>query len=169
MLDIPCGDFNWMRLVLANENAKKIKYIGGDVVKQMIDFNNDKYSSDNISFEVLDLTNSNLPTTDVIFCKDCLQHLSYEKVWEAINNITKSGAKYLLVTTYPKTLRNWDILDGDYRPLNLRKPPFSFTEPILSFKEKYSKDESDKTMILYDLSKTKLSEACLQSNFNDKH
>ena len=46
-LDIPCGDFNWIKNII-NRN---IKYIGGDIVKQLIDQNNKKFSKPNVSFK----------------------------------------------------------------------------------------------------------------------
>ena len=39
-LDIPCGDFNWIKNII----NKNIKYIGGDIVKELIDRNNKKFS-----------------------------------------------------------------------------------------------------------------------------
>jgi len=144
-LDVPCGDYNWMKEV----EKKDIIYIGGDIVKELIDNNNQKYRQKNISFEVLDITKDALPTVDMIFCKDCLQHLSYENVFKALRNFKKSKSKYLLTTSYPLTISNWDIFDGDYRPLNLRIKPFNLPAPIQKILEKSSSDEPDKYMYLY--------------------
>jgi len=146
-LDIPCGDYNWMKEV----EKKDIVYIGGDIVDKLIEQNNEKYSSENVSFKVIDLTKDEIPTVDMIFCKDCLQHLSYEKIFKALNNFKISKSKYLLITSYSATIYNWDILDGDYRPLNLRKKPFCLPKPIIKIREK-SKGidiESDKDLYLY--------------------
>jgi len=148
MLDAPCGDYNWMK-----EVRKDCEYIGGDIVPELIEKNQRLYTSDKIRFIQMDITKDKLPKVDLIFCKDCLQHLSYNKVADALRNFKESGSKYLLVTTYPLTWRNHDIYDGDYRPLNLRKPPFSLPAPLLKIKEKSAgKDvEPDKTMYLYNL------------------
>ncbi len=149
MLDVPCGDYNWMNLV----NKDDIKYIGGDIVRNLIDENNRKYGKENVSFETIDITKDNLPKVDLIFCKDCLQHLSNENVILALANFKRSGAKYLLVTSYPLTLENWDIANGDCRPLNLFLPPFNMTEFIEKIQEiptEY-KVEQDKIMFLYKL------------------
>ena len=147
VLDIPCGDFNWMRMI----DMKNIEYIGADIVECLIKSNNELYESNNISFRVLDLTKDELPKVDLIFCKDCLQHLSYQHVWQALENIKRSDSTYLLTTSYPLTIRNYDILDGGYRSLNLMKKPFLFPKPLLSIRE-LSKDignELDKTMYLW--------------------
>jgi hypothetical protein len=34
MFDAPCGDFNWMKLVL---DKVKVDYVGADIVKPLID------------------------------------------------------------------------------------------------------------------------------------
>jgi hypothetical protein len=149
MLDVPCGDFNWMKEV----DKSNIIYTGGDVVQQLIDGNNQKYRGENITFKVLDITKDHLPQVDMIFCKDCLQHLSFDNVRKALINFKESGSKYLLTTSYPLTWRNWDILDGDYRPLNLRIKPFKLPKPICKIRETshVEGNEKDKYMLLYEL------------------
>ncbi|MDR3217900.1 MAG: class I SAM-dependent methyltransferase [Dysgonamonadaceae bacterium] len=146
MLDVPCGDYNWMKFV-----PKNCRYIGGDIVPEIVANNQILYSSDKVQFKQLDITMDEIPQVDLIFCRDCLQHLSYKKVKEAINNFKRSGSNYLLVTSYPKTWRNYDIYDGDYRPLNLLKKPFYFPKPLLKIREgsKSMNIEIDKTMYLY--------------------
>jgi SAM-dependent methyltransferase len=148
VLDVPCGDFNWMKEV----DKSKIFYIGGDIVKELVDNNIQKYQSENISFKVLDITKDILPKVDMIFCKDCLQHLSYENIHKSLINFKQSGSKYLLTTSYLMTWKNWDIMDGDYRPLNLRKKPFNLPKPILKICEITTiSNERDKYMLLYKL------------------
>jgi hypothetical protein len=148
-LDVPCGDYNWMKEVVKNN----IIYTGGDIVRELIEENNRKYKTENVSFKMIDITKDDLPASDMIFCKDCLQHLSYENVFKALENFKRSNSKYLLVTSYPLTVSNWDICDGDYRPLNLRIKPFNLPAPIKRIREKPSESlvEKDKYMYLYKL------------------
>ena len=73
VLDAPCGDFNWMKSIT---QGISIKYIGGDIVKPMIEKNQAHHSSNSISFEHLDLTKNLLPEVDLMFCRDCFFHLS---------------------------------------------------------------------------------------------
>ena len=148
MLDVPCGDYNWMKSV-----QKDCNYIGGDIVAEVVTKNQELYSSDNVHFQQLDITTDMLPKVDLIFCKDCLQHLSYSKINEAINNFKRSGSKYLMVTSYPKTWRNHDIYDGDCRLLNLLIKPFYFPKYVEKIIEKSKTEgvESDKTMYLFEL------------------
>lgn len=148
MLDTPCGDYNWMKTI-----DKKCQYIGGDIVKEIIENNQKRYGSDTVSFQHLDMTKDDLPKVDMIFCKDCLQHLSHEHVAAALNNFKRSGSKYLLVSSFPRTWRNHDIYDGDYRPLNICIKPFNLPKPIYKFREESISAgvSSDKYMYLYKL------------------
>ena len=45
MLDAPCGDFNWMKSITQDVS---IKYIGGDIVKPMIENNQAKHGDNSI-------------------------------------------------------------------------------------------------------------------------
>jgi hypothetical protein len=132
LLDLPCGDFYWMKEV----NLENTKYIGGDIVQDIIDINNKKYSNQNRNFIKLDITKDPLLKVDLILCRYLLQHLSESKIWKALENIKKSNSKYLLTTVATGVKENIDINDGEYRPLNLLIPPFSFPEPQKIIDEK---------------------------------
>lgn len=126
LLDIPCGDFRWM----SKADLEGIDYTGADIVPALVEQNQRAYGSESRHFVRLDLTRDMLPTADVVLCRDCLVHLSFEHVHAAIKNIKRSGAKYLLTTTFPLHESNTDIPDGDWRLLNFEKAPFSFPAPL---------------------------------------
>lgn len=126
MLDIPCGDFNWMREV----DLGGRHYIGADLVPDMIDKNRLFYSSPTREFQVIDLLKSDLPKADLIMCRDCLVHFSYSDINKAIRNMQKSRAKYLLTTTFVNQKHNDDIITGHWRPINLQVKPFGFPSPV---------------------------------------
>lgn len=150
MLDIPSGDFNWMRKV----NLNGINYVGGDIVENLIKTNNERYKKDTTNFEVLDLTSSKLPKVDLIFCRDCLVHLSYKDIYKALQNIKKSESTYLLTTSFYRCEENNDIITGEWRRLNFTIFPFFFKEPLDVLDENYTKKGfkySDKTMCLWDI------------------
>jgi len=153
VLDAPCGDYNWMRAV----DKTDIDYIGGDIVSDCVENNNKKYRDGKVAFKVIDITKDELPKVDMVFCRDCLQHLSNEDVWKALKNFKKSGSSWLLTTSYPLTMKNWDIQNGDYRPLNFLTVPFNFN----NFFEKIHENicdgsEPDKMMFMYRLEDMKL-------------
>lgn len=139
ILDIPCGDFYWMRLVDLNG----IKYIGADIVKPLIQDNNVKYGKEMIEFRNLDLLKDPLPKADLILCRDCLVHLSFADIFIALKNICQSGSTYLLTTTFTERQNNDDIITGRYHNLNLTITPFNFPAPILVINEQCTEREGD--------------------------
>ncbi|MFK7831982.1 MAG: hypothetical protein AB8B52_01785 [Winogradskyella sp.] len=151
--DIPCGDFNWMQHV----NLSSVKYIGGDIVKALVEKNNRLYQSDNLSFELLDITNNNLPKVDILLCRDCLVHLSFKEIYSALINIKKSNSTYLLTTSFIDQKQNFDINTGDWRPLNFRKTPFNFKEPELIITENSALKYPDKALCLWKISNINIS------------
>ena len=131
LLDLPCGDFNWMQVV----NLNGTSYIGGDIVPELISENNKLYANNSVSFQQLDLLKDNLPPSDLILNRDCFVHFSYEDIFQALKNIEKSGAKYFMSTSFPELTLNYNIVTGDWRPLNLELAPFNFPKPKFSIQE----------------------------------
>ena len=152
LLDIPCGDFNWMKKV----DLSEVEYCGADIVESLVKKNTEENKdSKNLRFEVLDLMRDNLPKSDLIIVRACLVHLSYDDIFKSIENIKKSGSKYLFTTTYPAHKINFDIVTGDWRRLNLLEKPFSFPEPILVINENCTEGNgefADKSMLLWEIS-----------------
>lgn len=131
-LDAGCGDLNWIKKVPLGIDY----YIGVDIVDELIEKNMKTYQGDWIKFECLDITKDPLPYADLIFCRDCLQHLSYNDIKAVINNFKASGSRYLLATTYFNLKENTrDIRSGNFHVVNLMKEPFNLPEPIISFDE----------------------------------
>jgi len=148
ILDIPCGDFNWMK----NVDLTRVDYTGADIVDEMIAKNNKKYDQE---FEVLDLTKDPLPKHDVAFIRDCFVHLPYSMIYKALNNLKASNIKYLITTTFTDRDQNDDIHIGSWRPLNLRQAPFNFPEPLVLINENCTEDDgaySDKSLGLWKVS-----------------
>ena len=148
MLDIPCGDYNWMKLV----QKPGLRYLGADVVKEMIEKNNQEYRNNFTKFSIIDITKGSLPKVDLILTRDCFVHFSYEAVVKAISEIKKSGSKYFLTTSYPDWSKNFDIKTGFWRPINLSLKPFNFPEPVLTILEESEGDWDvfkDKSLNLY--------------------
>jgi hypothetical protein len=132
LLDVPCGDFSWMKTV----ELGNIEYLGGDIVASLIESNNNSYGNTQRKFSVLDVVKDPLPIADLIFCRDCLIHLSFKDATAALKNIKTSGAKYLLTTTDPAVRANRPISTGEYRPINLELPPFNMGKPLSIYRDR---------------------------------
>ncbi|MER7013809.1 class I SAM-dependent methyltransferase [Saccharopolyspora sp. NPDC000359] len=126
LADVPCGDFGW----LSTTNLGVTSYFGADIVPELVERNRQRFASDDRRFEVLDLTRDRLPAADLLLCRDCLVHLSFEQIRAALRTIRDSGIGYLLTTTFPDLEVNVDVETGDWRPLNFQLAPFAFPEPL---------------------------------------
>ena len=129
MLDAPCGDFNWMQHVTKNTS---IKYIGGDIVKPLIKYNQSKYGDKDTTFIHLDLTINTLPKVDLLFCRDCLFHLSFRDISLVLNNFLGSSIPYLMTTSSAAPngprIENSDIATSDWRLIDFFSEPFSLRQ-----------------------------------------
>jgi hypothetical protein len=87
------------------------------------------------SFVRVDLTSGPLPAVagqpaDAVLCRDCLVHLSFANIARAMRVVRDSGARYLIATTFLEQPANIDIVDGNWRPLNLERAPFNLPSPV---------------------------------------
>jgi SAM-dependent methyltransferase len=154
-LDIPCGDFFWMKEIQPMLSKTLNSYIGGDIVEDLIKINTRQFSDTKFKFDLLDIQSSPLPTADIIFCRDCFVHFSYRDILKAINNIKKSKCKYLLTTTFPGR-KNRNIITGTWFPINLQKFPFNFPKPLEIIEEdctEYNHAYIDKSIALWQIEK----------------
>ena len=101
----------------------------------------------------MDLTNTPLPQVDLVLCRDCLFHLSFDMIAAALRNIRNSGSRWLLATTHTwLAMDNVDIVPGYFRKLNLRLPPFNLPPPLETIVEgNYEREgfEADRAMCLW--------------------
>ncbi len=148
LLDAPCGDFHWMSQVELGIET----YYGVDVLPGLVAANRERHGAPGRTFLQLDLTVDALPRADLAICRDCLVHLSYEDAFRVLANLKRSGASYLLATTFPSLESNHDIYSGEWRRLNLERPPFSFPPPVELVNEACSVERfQDKSLGLWRL------------------
>ena len=97
------------------------------MVKSVIEKNKKAFSSPRVSFVCADIINYELPCADLLICKDVMQHLTNNDIKVLLKQLPKF--KHCLITndlSYPAlTSDNRDIRRGDYRSLDLLKPPFN--------------------------------------------
>jgi SAM-dependent methyltransferase len=132
LLDAGCGDFNWMR----ETELPGCRYIGVDVVPELIARNRTRHGGAGREFLAADITRDRLPAVDLILCRDCLVHLSLDDALRALAAFRRSGSRYLLATTFVERTENPDIPTGDWRPLNLERTPFGLPVPLRTIDER---------------------------------
>lgn len=122
IVDIGCGDWNFSKHIDWGERS----YLGVDVVKFIIEKNQENFTSENIHFIHADILDTPLPSADLLLCKDVMQHLPNDDIKLFMEQVAKY--KYCLITNdvNPKTFssNNRQIPIGHCRALDLTKPPF---------------------------------------------
>lgn len=156
LLDAACGDLHWMKEC----ELPVARYIGVDIVPDLIARNSREFPSERFSFIVADLADDPLPEVDVILCRDCLVHLTLGEVTAVLSNFRRSGSRYLLTTTFPGHDRNEDLDQaGGWRPLNLTLAPFGFPAPLRLIDEGCTEGDgryADKSLGLWRLADLKV-------------
>ena len=137
ILDMPCGDFLWMDQIL---KIKKIKYLGIDIVDDLIQKNKINYASSNIDFKTFDITNFVTEEKfDLVFMRDFFIHISNEDILRILNNISQMNIKYFASENY-EIYKNINTEIGKHRKVNLQIEPFNLEKPVFSFKD-YEQDK----------------------------
>jgi 2-polyprenyl-3-methyl-5-hydroxy-6-metoxy-1,4-benzoquinol methylase len=132
LLDAPCGDAGWI-----NAANLGVTTIGIDIVPELIADLRARAERGEITgdYRLADITRDALPRCDAILCRDCLVHLSFANIERAIENFRRSGATWLIATTFPDWETNADCEDGDWRALNFQRAPFAWGAPVLLLNE----------------------------------
>lgn len=151
ILDVPCGDFVWMKEITDNNDT--LNYLGGDIVDHLVNNLNLKYKTKNVKFENIDIINNQLPKADLLICRDCFIHFSNKNILKTLNNFLNSDIKYFLITdsVVEKNFENIDISTGEFRSVDLTIPPFNLPKKNLYtfhdvFNDKYNRYESKMTL-----------------------
>lgn len=132
LLDAPCGEIFW----ILHLEADLEKYIGCDIVSGITEKNQYRYANQWRTFLTLDVTQDPLPEADMMMSRDLLAHLPFAHITQYLRNLKNSRIPYALITTFPENMENQDIRKpGEYRPVNLERPPFNLPPPCELFEE----------------------------------
>ena len=103
VVDLGCGDFK------IGSNLRKYcnNYIAIDIFDELINSNKKNYKNLHVDFRTLDITKDNLPSGDLCFLRQVLQHLSNDSILSFLKLI-EGKYKYLLMTEH--------LPDNDFLP-----------------------------------------------------
>jgi len=142
LLDVGCGDLNWLPLALAASSAaaEALEVDAIDITPAACD-----RPPAGVSFRVHDIV-SCVPSRayDVVLCRQCLNHMQAADARAALSNIRASGSHWLLATTYAQgdNVRLPGAEAGvAYRQFNLSAPPFDLGPPERLFDDEYDAAE----------------------------
>lgn len=127
LLDAPCGDAGWI-----NQADLGVRYVGVDIVPALVEKLQTRAAGGEVGgeYHLADITRDPLPRCDAVLCRDCLVHLSFANIASAVVNLRRSGATWLITTTFPEWQTNTDCEDGDWRALNFQRAPFDWGAPV---------------------------------------
>jgi len=144
MIDIPCGDVNWIFDSLETDTLPL--YIGLDISFGVIDVNKQRFGHHkNKHFRFWDATVCPLPATDLVHVRDVIQHMTLDQGVKYFCNVFKSDAKVLITTTFSEPVENMNIREGGFYENNLLLEPFSF--PPGNCNATHPKHEKDLTCV----------------------
>tara|TARA_B110000305_G_C19398220_1_gene618662 strand:+ start:919 stop:1683 length:765 start_codon:yes stop_codon:yes gene_type:complete len=129
IIDAGCGDFN----IGINFVKFSDKYYAFDIVENLIKHNKEKFNFDNLFFEKKDITVDILPSGDILFLRQVLQHLNNSSILKFLKNI-RGKFKFLIVTEhvpYNDYKKNLDRISGgflgNYSGIYLEEEPFNMS------------------------------------------
>ncbi len=131
-VDLGCGDFR-----VGNRIFTLFKhYIAADIVPDLIQHHKANHQEPNLEFHCVDAIEDELPTGDVVFVRQVLQHLSNVQVGKILGKLKNYG--YLIITEHLPAegqlkVKNADKVHGGKIRMNegsglyLEDPPFSLS------------------------------------------
>jgi SAM-dependent methyltransferase len=118
VLDVACGDGFWQ--------PELPGYIGADIAASALEAAQARHPDRN--FVLLDAVVDELPRTDAVLTRDTMQHLSLVDGLAMLNNIRRSGARWLFASTH-RGGTNVNIRTGDWYEIDLESWPFLLGPP----------------------------------------
>jgi SAM-dependent methyltransferase len=123
VVDAGCGDWEFSQSI----DWTGIDYKGFDIVPSVVEQDKKKFTKDNVHFFVGNIVDDDLPPADLLISKHVLQHLPTAAVEKFLTQLPKYKHVLLMNGVSAATLssKNTDIAPGEYRPLDLTRPPFN--------------------------------------------
>ena len=123
--DIGCGDWEFSQYI----NWDDLTYKGYDIVERVIQSNNKKFAKPNIEFKLLN-DYSKISSSDLLICKDVLQHLNHKEVNKLIKIVFPKFKNILLTNDVSNNSSesdseyNKDLIPGEWNWFDIRKKPY---------------------------------------------
>lgn len=125
VVELGCGDWK----ILSQIDWRNIRYTGFDLVPQIIKKNQEQYGNKEITFIKADFNRIDLPSADLLLCKDVFQYMSNKEILKTVKSFKKY--KYCLilneVDSISLTSDNLDVKNGSFHTVDLSKPPFNLS------------------------------------------
>jgi SAM-dependent methyltransferase len=94
VVDLGCGDYRVGRLL----RTTGVRYVGVDIVPELIERNRKIFADEETQFECCDLLEDELPAGDVCLVRQVLQHMSNREIGRAVARLGRYP--YVLITEH---------------------------------------------------------------------
>ena len=133
VVDVACGDFNWMREVVAETG---VSYAGYDIVGAQVEANRARHGREGVAFAQADIT-SGMPDAsgDLVLFRDCMLHLSFADGRAALGNLARADARWVLLSSFTDVETNRDIPSGRHRAIDVTRAPYDLPPPERTIQE----------------------------------
>ena len=147
VVDLGCGDMQVSRHLLAYCD----KYIGVDIVPEIVEMNKNNYFGDNVTFECIDIIDEELPDGNICLLRQVLQHLSNSQILKIIPKLNKYDICFItehLPSQKGNVVPNLDMVCGGGTRLQrnsgvyLDKPPFNIHGLTVVLEVNVAQDDS---------------------------
>lgn len=156
ILDLGCGDWNWMRHAGWRETAT-VHYEGWDAHPGLVERLTEQFGNERTRFRLADITTAPLPKVDLVVCRDVLFHIRIDLAQKVVQRVRENRG-LLISTSFLNLKSNADI--RPYLPIenwgfyliNLDIAPFDL-EPyrVRAIREqKCSSNGQPRSVCLYD-------------------
>ncbi len=160
ILDLGCGDWNWMRHVSLNNHhsGELVRYQGWESNKTLVADLNKAYGAKTVSFYHKDVATEAFPFVDLIIARDVLGHMPMDIAQDVIAR-AQAASRFFLATSQDGTTKNTgpkparvELAGWGFYPVNLTIAPFNLDRFIRD-----SADEPDcgggRRAVLFDFSR----------------
>jgi hypothetical protein len=93
VVDLGCGDFGIGKKL--TQTINEIRYIGCDIVPELIAYNQYNFGLQNVEFKTIDIVSDNLPDGDVCLIRQVFQHLSNREISAVLPKLSKYKNVYV--------------------------------------------------------------------------
>jgi 2-polyprenyl-3-methyl-5-hydroxy-6-metoxy-1,4-benzoquinol methylase len=135
IVDVGCGDFRVGFSLMESLYGLQVKYHGIDVVKYLVDYNNDTFSDNYTKFSTINAITHDLPDGDICLIRQVLQHLSNKDIIDILTKTAKYSSVIiaehhpdpeLLTTHNADKVRGADTRIVDGSGIFIEREPFNF-------------------------------------------
>ena len=126
LLDVGCGEFRWLKMI----DLSKMRIRAVDIVEPLIFRLQTSSTTDNIRFVHMNVLKDPPFTADLWLVRDFCGLYGYRDNRQLLKKFIESESLYIALTNVEADLNQMEVEPGQWVPINLSLPPYSFPAPL---------------------------------------